>query len=300
MAQKTRYPNLHLVGVSDPPQESLYYRKEQWGQPFMGGKMDKPWVEVDVIKAPEGYLVVGICTWCGGRIDRLLDLRLLADVKKPVASAVLMKLEMSRIVDPIREGWAAQHYNCDTAPMRHPVDDTLMPFIGHVVTTAGDSLKFGNSVKAYLNFMTNEGEYFSIPFYEEEGNRDQEIGFKKFFAREYMRVRRLTPRAVVAYSEAWMVRGEPNQNPEEISAGYDSLKEHPKSFEVLVVAAATPTYTYAGMADIIRLKGTPNKGPARLGPLDMHHWGLQSRLLDGALATTELPVPQSSLRWING
>lgn len=284
---------------STRPDESSYNRTSAdmdafdsgvWGIRFepptmaTAGPAHPPHVTVERIGTLEGILMVARCTACGGRDERLLDFRDLAEMGQDSLHA--MMITMDACADAKVAQWAAAHAGCMVVPQQHDTFVEVEGLLQMAYTTAVADVRAGEPLANELLVLMNDGLIFCLPLAElPTADRDDQGSARTkmthaFHATVRERARRTgtRPLAAVFVGDAWPLP----------SIGDGLVKRHetgePGPREVLTAMAATPEAVMLGVAPITRDGGVSGVGPGRVGRLAFDLVKTASPLTDGLFA----------------
>lgn len=177
-------------------------------------------LQADVFIVPAGLLVVGRCTKCGGRVERLVEFD---DSNQPgfggvspdgpparAASASrergLLGTALRQVLGVLDEG----HSSCNSSPGTHRVAPLTKQFLRKALTDATRDIESDERTAGKLYLLMDDGRGCAVdtehlirgaPAPSAERTANRAAGVEA--VRRYLRALELTPSTVVLIGEAW-------------------------------------------------------------------------------------------------
>lgn len=265
-----------------PPQfdvkEALYPRHE-WGTiaSSLVPPVDDFQGTVELIRDPSGLVIVGICQFCGGRSESLLDgtkFSSFTNAGQLADARIEAKTQTEHAGDVVLE-WATAHATCKIERLEYLKPPVVTQFVAEVLKHAEEALIAGDPVPGHLFVLDDTGRAFAGPIHDIEESsrydrgRTNELADRKAMLRRMIRDGEHEIVAVVTVSELC-----PSQDADRS--------------EGLVISYVTSSHSRIGMSRIKRNHGVVNEGPGSIDNLSWQNNCSPSSILDGLFATRTL------------
>lgn len=245
-----------------------------FGVPFAEGQADSTPIRIWMLHSPEGLTLVGACSSCGGRAERLIDVSGISDPIEAQAEGLLgtaLAGESLRI-------WGLSHSDCVRLPQRHHRPHGLTGTLERAEGFGRELLAAGEPVPPHSAVLLENGEIIlvrldAIPGPENLKARRAAVATLHQEARHQIRAARSKPVAVVTMTEVWSSA----QGDTQPTFAADRV-EH------LMIALMTPTWGEMALGRIVRASGRAEQGPGSIGRLVWRPLRGPCPMLDGLLA----------------
>jgi hypothetical protein len=234
----------------------------------------------------EGLLAIVRCWVCGGRYERLLDFRDLANCTPDRVRPALDAMEAGARVSAMR--WASDHLACTTAPRPHLASSEVERLLQEQFSTAAADIRAGEPLSNELLVLMSDQSILRLPLEELPDSRAHDNTWTRMMAihlfhaavREHARMTRTRPMAAV-------VVGELSRSMLTVAVAAGPARTGNVSEpEALTIMAATPEAVMLGTARITRESGVRGIGPGELSPLTFDLLRTASSLTEGLFATS--------------
>lgn len=299
-ARAWRRGAFQILGLPAISEDEALFEREHWGTSAFGIKHEKyPWVQIDVDRDPFGFVVVGLCNYCGGRHETLIDGREFAERmnERDLEGMMLAcQAQIREALPPLIDLWAPHHGECDKTPRQYATPQAVTEFVESVIAAARADIRKGVPFLGHVVILTTDHRAFAYPIYDippssdYDNERTVEMTARKAAVRAMISARDLDVLAAVSVAEAWV-------DPYTLEGGIDPFDQplkrshpwkSPDRREALVAAISTADFARLGLAEIERYGGVIDEGPGRVGEIGWHPILSPSLLMDGLFATTTL------------
>lgn len=251
-----------------------------WGRIQATLRADADHLVTDIRYVPRGFLAVGRCVECGGRVEGLADLASTADPedrRQRATEVGILRPDFERgeallaeVTDRVTKRLQAEHEACDESPRVHRLRPMTVQFLRDTVKGARARFAHDGEVPGTLHLLLEDGRGCTLPTDQiirgapvQSNERTVNRAAAVSALRAFFRARDLRPVAAVLVSEAWLTENDESEGPNEGSRSGEDREE------VMTVSLVTPDVGYLAYAPIVRAGSVPKE---RRGQFDELTW----------------------------
>lgn len=270
--------------VGDLIAEGAFYPRTEWGMRSMSMSGLPGHLACDLVRVPEGLVFTARCDICGGRYERLTDLRAVDQADDPKAA---FKISAGPVLELLTSEWLPAHESCPEAPREHHMPVLVQEFVQTAEERARTAIGAGEAVPAMIYLLDTAGRVYCIaindvpPSAPGSNERVVELAARHAMLRELARGRQLDLLAALTVGEAWFAA---SAGPRGTDSEAGHVHSSPQRKEGLLLTVVTSTAGWIALADIRRKGGVIDEGPGAVGPLKWSTLKGECGLLDTVLA----------------